>query len=327
MLIESPSIMKRIKLNKTQIKQVMELRQSGYSFSAIEKETGIPRRVAQRAYQEWEEKSSWEDLKRVRSDVIDRDFSQHVDLVTNLAQRLVAGMDVWISEKIPLPAEEYLVDIWKDEIESSLNAYLHTNYYNRRERIRRERQHQMLFGTLKQHTGKEVPWAVLEEWKASWDRYRTVLPHLQEQISKVVRQRVKKESSVWKGITPYQSEPTTLDTINKGLLKVLLLLMVSDKSPDEVFDWEVESPDESAESVILKQKPFWMLRVPTSDQVDMVKASYASVVDQLWDSQPMQSLCKESKTIQEAADTLDEALDPLRLRPMILNSRCDLCPV
>ncbi len=320
--------MKRIKLNKTQIEQVVELRQSGHSFRAIENETGIPRRTAQRAYQEWEEKNSWEDLKRVRSDVIDREFSQHIDLLTNLAQRLVAEMDVWLSGDTPPPAEEHLIAIWEDEIKGSLGAYLQKSRYDRKERTRLERRYEMLFGALKQHTVKGVPWTVLEEWKAAWDRYRNALQDLQEQISTVMEKRCKGESDLWEEITPDQSDMNTAEFIARGILKALLKAMVEDRPSVEVFNWENLSSQESDEKVRLKEtNGLWILHIPTSDGIELVEETCQSVVDQIWESKPMKSLRKESKIIQEAADTLDEALDPLRLRPMILNSRCDLCPV
>ncbi len=319
--------MKRTKLNKNQIKKVVELRQREYSFLAIERDTKIPRRVAQRAYLEWEEKSSWEDLKRVRSDVVDREFSQHLDLLTNLAQQLVAGMDVWISGDIPPRAEDHLVAIWRDEIEGSLGVYLNTSYYDKRTRTRLERQHQMLFKALKQHTVKGVPWAVLEEWQASWDRYRTALQDLKEQLSAMVNQRLKKEPVLWKGITPFKSDLTVAELMTQGIIKVLLTKTVEKTGQDEVFAWEIRPFEDAPERRILVQGKLWMLQVKTPDQAETVKAKYESMVNELWDSKPMQSLRRQSKMIQEAADTLDAALDPLRLRPLILNSRCDLCPV
>ena len=234
----------------------------------------------------------------------------------------------WASPDIPPLAEKYLVAIWEKEIEDSLGAHLQKSHYDKRERTRLERRHQMLFGALKQHTVKDVPWTVLQEWKVAWDRYRNAHQDLQEQISTMVEKQYKEEPDRWEGITPDQSDKNTAEFIAWGILKAVLKALVEDQPSAEVFAWENLSPQGSDEKLRLKEaNGLWILHIPAPDGVEMVKVTCESVVDQIWDSKPMKSLRQESAIIQEAAERLDAALDPLRLRPLILNSRCDLCPV
>ena len=60
--------MKKRLLADDEFNQVLKLKQAGASWLKIQREAGIPRRIAQRAYEDWQRNQSWYRTERVAPD-------------------------------------------------------------------------------------------------------------------------------------------------------------------------------------------------------------------------------------------------------------------
>ena len=65
---------KRIRLTSEQLETVVQLRQVGTSWLGVQKKAGIPRRIAQREYLQWEQSQAREQLQDVRREVAAGEF-------------------------------------------------------------------------------------------------------------------------------------------------------------------------------------------------------------------------------------------------------------
>src|SRR4030067_3259759 len=115
--------MKRIIISDFQLTEIIRLKQSGDSWLRIEGKTGIPRRSAKKAYEEWERNQSMEELKRARTDVAKEEFRCHMDDLVELSRYLVDSL------YIPHPAgkldnaDEFLEELWKRDIRKDYELY------------------------------------------------------------------------------------------------------------------------------------------------------------------------------------------------------------
>ena len=89
--------MRRFELTKEQLEQIVRYRQQGLSFSKIGeamKDSGISRKIAVRAYTEWEKERSVTELETVRAMAGKDEQRIHMDSVTTFATNYANALDL-----------------------------------------------------------------------------------------------------------------------------------------------------------------------------------------------------------------------------------------
>ena len=86
--------MHRKKLSDKELNKIIRLRQDRASWLRIQRETGIHRQTAKRAYDKWERSKSLEELKEARKDVAAQVFREHMESLVILATSLVSNLAV-----------------------------------------------------------------------------------------------------------------------------------------------------------------------------------------------------------------------------------------
>ena len=81
--------MRRRDLSHKELAKVITLRQESASWLKIQRETGIPRRIAQRAHEQYLRSQAREELKAARKEVAAEEFRTHLRLVTGFAESIV----------------------------------------------------------------------------------------------------------------------------------------------------------------------------------------------------------------------------------------------
>ena len=71
--------MKKRGLSPIELKKIVELRQFNAPWTEIEKETKVERRIAKRAYDEWETDQKMQEQEKVRFRVAAEAFHEHVN--------------------------------------------------------------------------------------------------------------------------------------------------------------------------------------------------------------------------------------------------------
>ena len=174
--------MRRRYVSEEDLNQVVRLKTGGASWLRIEKETGLPRRTAKRAYEEWEQAKSAEELKSARMAIAEDEFRVHLNDLVSMAQVLVDSLHV------PMPmggigdVEGVFDRLWRKSIRDE--SRVPAGEKNERRTVRQNR---MLFDGLQEHARGVVRWEALEEWKQAYTRYREVCEKLSLEAAQIVR--------------------------------------------------------------------------------------------------------------------------------------------
>lgn len=164
--------MKKRELSDDELNRLLRLKQSGFSWLKIQREYGIPRRIAKRAYDDWQREQTFTELKESRRTVAAEAFRDHVASLIKLSTFLAMHLD--ILRTIPtesLSGAQFLDSLWQmnvlGEPQDSPSWGLSETGAEREKRLV-IRQHQLLFQALQDHT-RELRWEVLKEWEDAWD--------------------------------------------------------------------------------------------------------------------------------------------------------------
>ncbi len=328
--------MKKIKLTHSQSEQVIDLREKGNSWLKIEKQTGIARRIAKREYDEWAARQSQQQLGEVRKEVAAQEYQLHLTLLSRMAESLLDSLT------IPDP----LTDLRKsDEV---ISRFLGRDFYqdqaafssqsgDRQKERRILRMNELLFKAIHDHTQKQVSWDILDTWRESRDKCIEDIEEMEKTVDVILTNILKQKEQVKIQDTLIKLHSHTLKTIGKGILLNVYLNNVMGQSseitamkgaslitkgtswvvfhkdaPEEIkvtFDHEDPGGNELLAKEVTRISK-WVVNNVTQDKVTLIER-----------------LRNEVKTMKDSADKLEAALNPLVLRPIILNTRCDICPV
>ena len=289
---------KRITLSADQLDQVAKLRRGkGYSWLKIEGETGVPRRIAKREYERWESERGREILQTVRREVAADEFKQHLEAL------LAMAADFGNILRLPAPAEirpaDEVVRLRVGEMsgyrfqDDDLSPLEHLS----------PRQRRWLYEGLRVHTRETVPWDKLDQWARDWGRYCDArgLLETEPQVKAAVR------------ALPERIEDSGTEIGNGTWAVIWNRLMSGSLGPS--------SPEALVESV----GNLW------SDEHQgghdrSLEALIESLVRVILASDAVRRARQALARMRASAELLEEALDPMKVRPTLLRTRCEFCP-
>ena len=193
--------MKKRLLADDEFNQVLKLKQAGASWLKIQREAGIPRRIAQRAYEDWQRNQTGIELKQSRQTVATEAFREHVTSLIGVGTYLAMNLDIPQTITAESPNGEQIVDsLWQanvlGEVQDQTLQQLSGTQAERQSRSI-TRQHQMLFQSLQDHTRAELRWEVLEEWEKAWNQSKWYYAALRKEATKVMQNFL--QSGEWSG--------------------------------------------------------------------------------------------------------------------------------
>ena len=287
---------KRIQLTTEQLDKVIRLRQAnGFSWLGIQKETGISRRIAKREYLLWEQNQAREYLQTVRKDAAAEEFKRHLKMLLELAGQFASilrgpvSSDTQQSDQVFSYRIQYLKGF--SDIQDDV---LTVEGLTPRQRL-------WLYESLRSHTRESVPWDKLDYWKKQWNRSleelqtlrgKTRLHFLQEQESELTDSQIKSlGNTVWE--------------------QVRLQILRGNFGPpaEDVFTGMIGALHGTE-------------AIPTSD----LERACRGEVERFLAEDEAGYARKALDRMSDAAKQLTEALDDIKLRPVLLRTRCDLCP-
>lgn len=326
--------MRKRLLADDQLNEVIRLKQSGASWLKIQQQTRVPRRVAKRAYEDWERNQSFNELKESRRQVAAEAFREHVDSVIKLGRFLAIRLDIptTISPLSP-DAAQILDGLWQESILGEPQDYRQQGLSDdmaERERRRATRQNRMLFQSLQDHMRGEMRWEALKKWESAWEDCRKLYSALHAEATTVVRNFLNQEPGFEKLI---KKETGREDAITQIINEILTAI------------WSrIRDDDVDAERAIFEVMPgprnvphlAWV-GVGNSVFLTFTNKSSAEKAALLGNQAAKNLLLGENKGVMEslkgkisamrhATEELADMLNPLVLRPIILRTRCELCP-
>jgi hypothetical protein len=324
--------MKKIFLSVSQLDQVINLREKGTSWVKIEKVTGIARRIAKREYDGWVEKQSQRQLEEARKEVVAQEYRIHLNLLSRMAEFLLDSL------VIPNPltdlrgAEEIMSQfLTKDFYQDQPSFEPQLDDQQREKRI--NRMNELLYKSLRDHTEKKVSWQALSIWGEARNKCVKEIMKIKEGINEVftnilmqkseLRAKIDKNNAlehiirgilvnIWLNkVIGLKGQVTTMkgaSLISRGTAWVVF----HDKAPSDtniIFNREGPGDNESLAKKVTDASK-WAIENFVKSESGLIKNTK-----------------REVYVMQDAGSRLEEVLNPLVLRPIILNTKCDICPI
>ena len=308
--------MRKKELSDDKFDKVRELREAGYSWLQIQKKTGVERRIAKRVYNEWLHGRTLNELKQARVNVATEAFSEHIDHLIKLAVRLT-DLGAPTSSIETRRAD----DVLRQLLEMSIlgEVYESSQADSKRKIQRNYRQNTRLLESLQDHTHEKVRWQALDEWKKAWDSccYLGLFNKLTIEGQKMVTDNLNRENDLLQMIKERSQQEQAVKRMAQTGLDTIL---------QSIFDgkFDPECPEVTVTYKLVDR----VVSIFTEEEwIERVRVACQNVVETLLKGDLVRQLYDEIYTIKNVIEELEEILDPLILRPMILlTPRCKLCP-
>jgi len=327
--------MQKKQLSDEKLNELIELRKAGDSFLKIEGKTGIDRRLAKRAYNEWIHGETLNELKQARLNVAAEAFNDHLDYLVRLAAKLRDHLNTPLS----FGDTRYSEDLFRNFLETNILQVDHSSSQVDTERIfwRNRNLNKQLFDSLKQHTEEIIRWQALNEWEKAWDSCRELFNNLKIEGQKVLSnlfdedKELLQEIKEWSQLERAQEMRTPEEQIIgaekrmiESVLDAILKRIINDARESIPFGELIEP------KVIINFQLIDRVSIFTEEEwIEKLVVICQDVAQHLLDNQIelFRQLYNEAYKIRKTTDELDGILDPIILRHIIITTpRCKLCP-
>ncbi len=321
---------------------IIRLRHENASWLKIQRETGVPRRIGQRAYVQWARSQAREELKEARKDVAAQAFREHMDSLVTLATSFVMNLEVpHLPELMDKNSEQFFVWLWEQDL---LQRRLYLSSLDAKEAaplVARpivdprsyRRETELLFVSLPAHTrGEGVRWEALKEWERARDNCKRVLDKLREESRAVVSNSLnqERETNLLQRVKEGSREDDPVKQVAEVVLRQIWGATIGDKLDEEgpLFETVLRGKGIPQEINVKSRDEtiFTFFGDTNKSLADRVTHICNLVANNLRKGDMVQQLHNEVHRMKKASDELHDMLNPVKLRPMILRTRCDLCP-
>ena len=316
--------MKKAELSPIELKKVVELRQLGTTWTEIERETKVERRAAKRAYEEWEGDKKMKEQEAARFRVMAEAFHEHLNDLIRLAEALINHLSLPSGPNDARSAEEHLSNLWEKGILESTRYGL--SQADRQRQIRStKRLNLMIFKALQDHTHEKVRWQALDEWKKAWDTCKGALEKLREEANEEVRNLINQKPSLKEEVKRRIMEER--DTVGRIISDVSWVVWWAGRGSKQVEKFEYRAKKGQVVAYFADGTYDIGHRLSEAslgpDMVAVCKLAFKTLCQSFSDK----SIAEMLHAMEEKIEEIDDALDPFILRPLLLRTRCELCPV
>jgi DNA invertase Pin-like site-specific DNA recombinase len=319
--------MRRREISDEELNRIIGFRQIGTSWLKIQRETGIHRQTAKRAYERWEHSKSIDELKEARKDVAAQAFGEHIKYLIKLAESLVSALHVPEMFRGLGNADEVLNQLWMRNIQGELEPSQKSGTIEIRHVVRRN---MMIFKALQEHTREKVRWEALEEWKQARNNTAEYSKKLRSEATEVIgnilnnqlnlKKKIKTvitsndiaqklsdgvSENIWRGILTGKTEQMCVVKGSSILTEGRVWIKFYKGDPDMGLDLK----DVALAKEILDMCRRAAINLRRGTKSDLVRR-----------------LAHEVRLMHDRTKELEVSLDRLLLLPMILHTRCELCP-
>ena len=316
--------MKRRELSPGELKKVVELRGLGAKWTEIEQQTKVERRAAKRAYEEWERDMQARQHEASRFRVAAEAFHEHLKDLIALAEILTDGLRVPEAIQELNGADEALGQLWTRNMEGQAESSSASSITWERRAWRNK----MLLQSLQDHTQEKVRWEALEEWKRSRDSAVCSVGELRLKAVEAVQENLNRCPGLENTI---KIEVRSDDIVTKladglvqniwrGILTGTLEHLHVKQAPLREGELWLEFDERDS------QTRFHLSDVDLAKEVcSMCRQTVADLREET-EADLIPRLAHDVSQMRSTSTELQRSLDELVLRPVILHTRCDLCP-
>jgi hypothetical protein len=311
-------IMKRIELSDVDLHTVITLKQKGYSWLKIQKEASIPRHIAKRSYNQWQSTKSTDQLKEARKEVAAEEFKEHIKNLVSLAQSIIVSLMIPTPMKTVSSSE--INQPWmNNRPEEDLDAQIKLAY----------RREERLFQSLQEHTQENISWHLLEDWKQARvdfnNKIKTLHIETKEIMNNILSQR--EHAEVKAAIEKQLKEEVSIDKLSSGIIDVVWRRILTGKA-DEINVFQGTNLTNQGQVELRFKINSDGLRIDDLALAKKMQSLCKWTLENLQTdrSGTIKSLRNEVSTMRAIYDELEDSLNELVLRPIILKTICKLCP-
>ncbi len=310
--------MKKRELSDAELQTVISLKQKGQSWLRIQNDTGIPRHIAKRSYNQWQSSKSIDQLKEARKEVAVEEFKVHLKVLVSLAQSIIASL------RIPTLMETVsfseINQTWMDNKPKDNWDIPAQLVYKRKER---------LFQSLQEHMQEKIDWQLLGDWKQARaglnDRIKMLYNEAMEIMKNILSQR--EYTDVKTAIEKQLKGEVSIDKLTDGVIELVWRGILTGR-PDEIHIFKVTSLINKGRIELSFHPNITGLRI---DDLALAKkmlfvCKWALENLRTDKSGTLKSLRDAVSIMRARYDDLEDLLNELVLRPIILQTRCKLCP-
>ena len=195
---------------------------------------------------------------------------------------------------------------------------------------------ELLYESLKIHTRDKVRWEVLDQWKEGRDQCVMILSKLREETGKMLIGLIRQEgqADLLSSISKESRQDDPVKRMTEAVLREIWQAILRDRlkregPPFEMVVGHVGSGDDVDIKVRARdgnEASLTFIGIRNQSLAEWVTRLCNSVADCLRQSESVHSLQSAVLRMEGASDELHDMLNPVKLRPMILRTRCDLCP-
>jgi len=306
---------------------VVRLRKSGAGWLKIESVTGIPRRTAKRIFEEWQRDQVTEEIGAARRQVAAEVFNLHMrDLIT-LAHRLLTSLDTpqFIDRR---DSPQVLESVF--ETDTRGHSHNESRFSVRKKEIHEiRRQNRILFESLKEHTRDKVDWSTLDCWLEARDEWTKGMDNLKSTATGLVYNILNQETNRPGPSNRINSDKRLVNEMVNGIAEVAYRILTADK-PRPVEDYIQIRQGQNAWAVLfgrdVSETELIVESKELADKVAEICKWSLTNLSKGKESPTIRSVASSLFKMREARNELADKLDELRLTPLILRTRCEICP-
>lgn len=305
--------------------QILSLRKSGASWLKIESVTDVPRRTAKRIFEEWQQARSIEGIETARHEVAAESFKSHMQSLISLAQEICRA--TVIPELADHRSGRQVID---GIFDADIRGMQINNVFpslTKKDIKTINRQNRILLDSLKHHTRETLDWSILEQWAEARQSWQSGMEELETVAAGLITGAM--SFPRYAHIFPSYKNKEQVKQIAKGVAETAYYGLVSGKRAGASDLIIIRQLQKRYAVLFGGNVSVTELAVETDFLADGLSRICRDIIKMLFDGQDtgiVDSLYRSLDIMMSIHNDLEDKLDELRLTPIILKTRCDICP-
>jgi len=291
------------RVTEEQVRRMVELDRQGKSISAIARAVGCHRHTV-KSYLVGRRGDILAD--EVRKQLLTDELQRHVDDLAQFADSLVVYLRVPTAPKDEADAEAVLTPLWGKE----------------RRAIRRNK---LLFQSLREHTGEKGWCVAFKEWQETWNLCKRAREELGEEAYEVVRNLINQKPGLKEEVEKQKGKGRgAMESIVGSVLQGVWRAGTSGKPVEFHFRSEEKRMIEDFGGQTYYDFEYRLSEVSLGPDMAEVYNHSLEPLNQSFNDKGISEMLHRT---DEKIEVIDDALDPFILRPLLVRTRCELCPL
>ena len=311
------------RVTREQIADMIRLHRQGWSISAIAKSVGCHRQTVKAHLAERQADVLAEE---VRKQALTDDLQKHLNDLIEFAAFLCSHLTIPDSATENRDVVAVLDPLLPKDLPQGLDS---ASREARTKQRQTERQTRMLLMSLREHTREKGWWQAFEEWQQAWGTcikgLEEVKKHVPEMVEDLLNQQ---KANLKEEIEKVTGKEDVLETIVDDVSWVAWRVATASNPEEELElrNFRVVPVGEQRRITV----GGYELRIIFSEPETALAQDVATVCNhalpKLYPQYMVDKILGMLHRMDEKIEEIDDALDPFVLRPLLVRTRCELCP-